>query len=121
LGAGERHATAERLGAGLLRSELEALARRGRIELTASAPSDAQEAGPDPAADLGLTNREREVLEHLMLGKSNGQIADELFISTRTVAVHVSHILGKLGAAARSEAAAIAHRLGLAPAPPTGT
>ena len=56
-----------------------------------------------------------------MLGRSNGQIADELFISTRTVAVHVSHILGKLGAATRSEAASIAHRLGLVPAPPTRT
>ena len=70
------------------------------------------------------------MLEHIALGQTNQQIADELYISTRTVAVHVSHILGKVGAATRSEAAAIAHRLGLAPAqaaasapstPPAGT
>jgi DNA-binding CsgD family transcriptional regulator len=114
------HATAARLGAALLRSELEALARRGRIVLTEAEPVAAEEAAPgsaEAAADgLGLTDREREVLEHIVLGQTNRQIADELFISIKTVAVHVSHILGKLGVATRNEAAAAAHRLGLAPA-----
>ena len=128
------HATATSLGAAHLRSELEALARRGRIDLTANEPPAAEEATSDPAtaaaAELGLTTREREVLEHMALGQTNREIADELFISIKTVSVHVSHILGKLSVANRGEATAIAHRLGLAPAqtgaarrstPPTGT
>jgi DNA-binding NarL/FixJ family response regulator len=53
------------------------------------------------------------VLRLLALGATNRQIADALFISIRTAGVHVSHILSKLDAANRAEAAAIAHRLGL--------
>jgi DNA-binding NarL/FixJ family response regulator len=55
------------------------------------------------------------VLEHVALGQTNRAIAAELFISARTAGVHVSHILGKLGAATRTEAATAAHRLGLVP------
>ena len=50
-------------------------------------------------------------------GRSNQQIADELFITRKTASVHVSNILGKLGAANRVEAAAIAQRLGLGTRP----
>ena len=110
------HATAAALGAAGLRSELEALARRARIELPSSDPPAAEEAASDTsaaAAELGLTARELEVLEHMALGQTNRQIADELFISIKTAGVHVSRILRKLGAANRSEAGAIAHRLGL--------
>jgi DNA-binding NarL/FixJ family response regulator len=46
-------------------------------------------------------------------GRTNGEIGRQLFISTKTVSVHVSNILGKLGAAGRTEAAAIARRDGL--------
>jgi DNA-binding NarL/FixJ family response regulator len=46
-------------------------------------------------------------------GRSNRQIAEELFISVKTASVHVSNILAKLGVASRVEAAAVAHRLGL--------
>jgi len=60
-----------------------------------------------------LTEREREVLELLAEGRSNPQIAAELFISPKTASVHVSNILGKLGVTGRGEAAAIAHRHGL--------
>lgn len=56
----------------------------------------------------GLTPREQEVLELVALGKSNGDIARALTISTKTVSVHVSNILAKLGVANRGEAAAIA-------------
>jgi DNA-binding CsgD family transcriptional regulator/tetratricopeptide (TPR) repeat protein len=110
------HATAAGLGAAALRSELEALARRARIELSPVEPAPAEEAASAEsavAAELGLTAREHEVLEHLALGQTNRQIADELFISVKTAGVHVSRILRKLGAANRSEAGAIAHRLGL--------
>ncbi len=68
---------------------------------------------PDEAARLGLTPREREVLALVALGRTNRQIADELFISANTAGVHVSRILGKLGVTGRGEAAAVAYRLGL--------
>ena len=60
-----------------------------------------------------LTAREREILALVAEGRSNGEIGRQLFISTKTVSVHVSNILGKLGAAGRTEAAAIARRDGL--------
>lgn len=60
-----------------------------------------------------LTPREREVLTHVSAGRTNGEIAALLFISTKTVSVHVSNILAKLNASGRTEAAAIAHRRGL--------
>jgi DNA-binding NarL/FixJ family response regulator len=57
---------------------------------------------------------EREVLRLVADGRSNGQIAEALFISRKTASVHVSNILGKLGVSTRVEAAALAHRHGLA-------
>ena len=60
-----------------------------------------------------LTPREREVLALVADGRTNGEVARALFISTKTVSVHVSNILAKLGAAGRTEAAAIARREGL--------
>jgi DNA-binding NarL/FixJ family response regulator len=60
-----------------------------------------------------LTDREREVLALVAEGHSNGQIAGALFISPKTASVHVSNILAKLNATSRTEAATIAHRLGL--------
>jgi DNA-binding CsgD family transcriptional regulator len=61
----------------------------------------------------GLTQREVEVLRLIALGKSNQEIAEELFISLRTVANHVTNILNKTSAANRTSAAAYASRQGL--------
>jgi len=86
---------AERLGARLLVDEIESQRPRAA------------------ASHSGLTSREHEVLGQVALGRSNGEIAKALFISTKTVSVHVSNILAKLGASSRTEAAAIARRDGL--------
>ena len=98
--------TADRLGAKPLRRALDDLARRARI---GTAPDL-----PDAAVLASLTSREREVLRLIAAGRSNREIASVLFIAPKTASVHVSNILGKLGAASRTEAAAIAHREGLA-------
>jgi DNA-binding CsgD family transcriptional regulator/tetratricopeptide (TPR) repeat protein len=101
------------LGAAPLLGDVRALARRARLRIEADAPeAETTKAGIDA---FGLTQREREVLELLADGRSNPQIAAELFISRKTASVHVSNILGKLGVASRGEAAAVAHRLGLRP------
>jgi DNA-binding CsgD family transcriptional regulator len=96
---------AARLNAAPLRAAIEALARRGRLDVGATTPA---RTGAE-----GLTERELEVLRLVAEGRSNQQIADALFISRKTASVHVSHILAKLGASTRVEAAAMAHRLGL--------
>jgi DNA-binding NarL/FixJ family response regulator len=71
---------------------------------------DSEERSPDR---LGLTDREFEVLRLVAAGRSNREIAAELFISAKTASVHVSNILAKLGAASRGEAAARAYDRGL--------
>ena len=63
---------------------------------------------------FALTPREREVLALVADGRTNRQIAEALFISEKTASVHVSNILAKLGVTNRAEAAAVAHRVGLA-------
>ncbi|MES4907878.1 AAA family ATPase [Streptomyces sp. NPDC000395] len=127
------HTTAVRLEARPLREGIELLARRARLPLT-PAPGSSPGSGsvstslaalpatctPDPAAEptdpaeaLGLTPRERDVLRLVARGRSNRQIAEELFISPKTASVHVSNILAKLEVSGRGEAAAVAHRLRL--------
>jgi DNA-binding NarL/FixJ family response regulator len=72
----------------------------------------------DPGRELGLSAREVEVLVLVASGLSNGEIAERLFITRKTAAVHVTHILDKLGVSNRVEAAMVAARVGLAgPAP----
>jgi DNA-binding CsgD family transcriptional regulator/tetratricopeptide (TPR) repeat protein len=104
------HAVAARIGAEPLLRELELLAERARLEL---APPDAEPAHAKQGMEelLGLTAREAEVLTLVARGFTNREIAAELVISVNTAGVHVSHILRKLDAPNRREAAAIAHRL----------
>ncbi len=100
--------TADQLGARPLRRALDDLARRARI-------GTAEDHGG--AVLTALTSREREVLRLIAAGRSNREIASVLYIAPKTASVHVSNILGKLGAASRTEAAAIAHREGLTSEP----
>jgi DNA-binding CsgD family transcriptional regulator len=122
LACGDRDGAAERLQrAASLATQLAArpfgeqiaiLARRARIRLAADGAS-AGGSGPSGNGELGLTERELEVLRLVAAGRSNREIAGELFISPKTASVHVSNILGKLGVASRGEAAAKAHSLRL--------
>jgi DNA-binding NarL/FixJ family response regulator len=116
--AGDRDAAAQRLrraaeltdqlGARPLGEEIGLLARNARLALGAG--RDDTSPAPRP---LGLTARENEVLRLVAAGRSNPEIAAELFISAKTASVHVSNILAKLGVSSRGEAAAAAHRLRL--------
>lgn len=92
--------TAHRLRAEPLLAELRGLApARGRH--------------PAGAPDESLTPREHEVLRLVARGSSNREIAGSLYISAKTVSVHVSNILAKLSASGRTEAVAVARRRGL--------
>ena len=74
-------------------------------------------AGPTPSRGgdtFGLSGREREVLVLIAQGRTNREIGERLFISQKTVGVHVGKILAKLGVSGRVEAAAVAIRLGMA-------
>jgi len=123
--AGDRYGAADRLRAALpiavglkarpLAEEIAALARRVGAALSSGEPAaaGAETAGRGARDAAELTPREMEVLRLVAQGRSNREIADELFISVKTVSVHVSKILAKLGVSTRGEAAAVAHRLAL--------
>jgi DNA-binding CsgD family transcriptional regulator len=103
---------ARQIGANLRATPLlyavEDIARRARLHLhTDDQPRTRK---PQPH---GLTTRELEVLQLIANGRTNDQIASELFISPKTASVHVSHILTKLDVGSRSEATTAAHRLHL--------
>ena len=115
------HDTALRLGAAPLAASIEALARRARVQLQPPAATDssvppavARGKWARPASPAGLSAREIEVLRLVAAGRSNGEIAERLFITRKTAGVHVTHILDKLGVSNRVEAAMAAARLGLA-------
>jgi DNA-binding CsgD family transcriptional regulator/tetratricopeptide (TPR) repeat protein len=96
---------ADQLGAQPMRERVNRLARLARIgEISADAP---ESQGPS------LTPRERQVLQLVADGYTNGQIATELFISVKTASAHVSNILGKLNVSTRVQAATAAYRLNL--------
>ena len=109
------HEIAERLGAGWLRGEIEALAARARLPLGDAGGEVAEQPQPEAAEDpFGLTPRERQVLALVARGATNREIGSELFMAEKTASVHVSRILAKLDVRSRTEAAGVAHRLGLA-------
>ncbi|HVV77558.1 MAG TPA: AAA family ATPase [Mycobacteriales bacterium] len=99
----QARAVAARLGAAPLLAEL-------------GAPNGTVAAGrraPKVREIDALTPRERDVLELVATGRSNREIAAALFISAKTVSVHISNVLGKLDAGSRTEAVAIARRRGM--------
>jgi DNA-binding CsgD family transcriptional regulator/tetratricopeptide (TPR) repeat protein len=126
---------ARNLGARPLAAHIDLLARRARVDLSAGGTDGGDAAGTSRVPGtipgtggaaagrggggiaepdrFGLTAREFEVLRLVADGRSNPEIASELFISAKTASVHVSNILGKLGVTSRGEAAATAHRLRL--------
>src|SRR3546814_10929199 len=74
---------------------------------TSAAPS------PTPAGAGDLTGREREILVGLARGRTNRQLADELFVSEATVKTHVSSLLMKLGVRSRVQAVILAYASGI--------
>jgi DNA-binding CsgD family transcriptional regulator/tetratricopeptide (TPR) repeat protein len=96
-----------------LRTVIERLARLARISLDPPAGGPTRVPAVVDRGAYGLTEREREVLHLVAQGRTNTQIGAELHISSSTAGVHVANILRRLGAANRTEAAAIAERAGL--------
>jgi DNA-binding CsgD family transcriptional regulator/tetratricopeptide (TPR) repeat protein len=115
--ATKAHRIATDIGASLLRREIAGLALRSRLALgdpeadIAPAASGADTVGP--GGRFKLTRREQDVLRRLVSGRTNREIATDLFISEKTASVHVSNLKSKLGANGRAEIAAIAVRLSL--------
>jgi LuxR family maltose regulon positive regulatory protein len=91
------------------------LARSFDQNTAATRPNAAQRTPVAPGLVEPLSQREMDVLRLLAAGKPNQQIARELVVSLHTVKKHVTHVLGKLGAANRTEATARARELGLIP------
>jgi len=109
-----RAAAAAAEGHAPLLAQVRLLAERARIPLQPPAATVTEAPPPTRAPGLyGLTGRELAVLRLLAAGRTNAQIAAELYISPRTASVHVSSILRKLGVSGRVQAAAIAERVGL--------
>jgi DNA-binding CsgD family transcriptional regulator/tetratricopeptide (TPR) repeat protein len=96
---------AERIGAAPITAEVDALLARTRLS-----PAPAPRVSPENRP-YGLTEREYEVLALLGTGATNRQIARTLFISERTVGVHVSRVLHKLQVTNRAQAAAVAAKV----------
>ncbi len=105
----DAHKDASAIGAAPLRSEIEALATDARLRLDRDGAPNADAFVPDAI----LTARERVVLRLVAEGHTNREIGDRLFISDKTVSVHVSNAMAKLDALSRYEAAASAEKLGL--------
>lgn len=106
--------TAERLGAAPLAAAVRALqARAGLAGADDHAGGDVPAGRREPVAAGPLTPRERAVLELVATGHTNRQVGAQLFISEKTVSVHLSRVMAKLGAASRTEAVSVAYERGL--------
>jgi LuxR family transcriptional regulator, maltose regulon positive regulatory protein len=105
---GQQHA-AGRIGPGYLAALVRACDQPDAV------PPRTLAAGAAPGLAEPLTDRELEVVRLLAAGRSNQRIAHDLVVALDTVKKHVTHVLGKLGAANRTEAAARARQLGLIP------
>jgi DNA-binding CsgD family transcriptional regulator len=117
--AGQRALGVERLVSAYriaVKLKAKPLAERAARELAALGEKVEKRLGRKAARGVengGLTPREREVLRHLALGRTNREIAKELFLSPRTVDMFVRNILGKLNCSSRFEASRKAEQLGL--------
>ena len=117
--SGEREAALERLSSAYRAARklgARPLAAEAAREVAALGESVARRLGVRAAADAdgaGLSRRELEVVRLVALGRTNPEIAQELFLSRRTVDMHVRNTLGKLGCRTRGEAAHRAGELGL--------
>lgn len=109
--------TSMEIGAKTLQAKAETLAQRARVSLDVETPQARRIS--QVAHDLGLTSREVEVLGYLASGKTDGQIAEGLFISKKTASVHVSNLLRKLDVESRYAAAEIGrqHEISADPTP----
>jgi DNA-binding CsgD family transcriptional regulator/tetratricopeptide (TPR) repeat protein len=103
----EARSSALALGAAPLVALVESIARHASIVLTPVGTRDSGDGAP-AGQPGGLTRREVQVLRLVAAGATNRSIAQALFISDRTVAVHVGNILAKLGVSNRTEAAHLA-------------
>ncbi len=112
----DAHMLATMLDAPPLQAEIQALSRRTRISVD---PPSRVVVDERSASGLGLTPREAEVLTLVSGGGTNRQIGAELYISEKTVSVHISNIMRKLGVRSRVDAAAVAQRLGVPSSPAT--
>jgi DNA-binding CsgD family transcriptional regulator len=93
-------------------ANLRATRSGGRSALVRAVAGETAPAAVRPDT-FGLSGREREVLALVAQGRTNREIGERLFISQKTVGVHVGNILAKLDVSGRVEAAAVAIRLGL--------
>ena len=100
---------ARQLGAAPIVTDVESLAAQSHIPLTE--PDTTTPSSEAPPAFARLTSREAEVLRHLVAGRTYAEIAKDLFISEKTVSVHVSNVLRKTGTSSRIEVTDLARRV----------
>ena len=118
--SGERTASADRVAGLMLGADDYVLKPfdcgefRARLRRSLARAEPSKTVAVAPAEGLHLSDRERQILSLLAAGHSQDEIATELFISPKTVATHIQHVLLKLNVRSRAQAVAAAYRLGVA-------